>query len=636
MWSIRLTCKCVSLAAMIQATAATCLAICPNDKHTCYETGGPGCSDAECCETICAVDVLCCQESWDNLCVMQAFELCSDCGNANAGNCCSPHSSSGCLNAACCQCVCLIDPSCCENAWDPLCVDLGGKECLDQCGCEKYPNCPNPDHSCYVVGPPGCDNKECCQLLCALDPFCCELQFDGICAAMASQICAGCGEPESGDCCSSHATPGCDNDDCCSCVCHQDAFCCDVAWDELCVAIGDGECFDSCGCDLFSACPNPEHSCYAIGSPGCDNEACCEIVCALDPFCCEDSFDSLCVAEALEMCGNCGDVDAGSCCVADTRPGCDNVDCCTCVCAIDAHCCDMAWDALCVDLGGLECLAECGCEKYANCPNPDHSCYVVGAPGCDNKACCQLLCAMDPFCCELHFDGICAAMASLICAGCGEPEAGDCCQTQDSAGCNLIDCCRSVCETDAFCCDVQWDQLCVDVAWDEPSCECSFCPNDDHNCFTTGTPGCSEEFCCVEVCEHDPLCCEIEWDELCVEQALDTCTNCGGPGSSSCFVQDNTPACNDAACCGTVCAIDPWCCEVQWDDLCVDEAFDLCTCEVVADVNCDDQVGPADLGILLSSWGRPSIPGTCSCSTDINGDGDVGPADLAQLLANWG
>lgn len=48
-----------------------------------------------------------------------------------------------------------------------------------------------------------------------------------------------------------------------------------------------------------------------------------------------------------------------------------------------------------------------------------------------------------------------------------------------------------------------------------------------------------------------------------------------------------------------------------------------------ADLNCDGNVGPADLALLLAGWGG-SGPG------DINGDGEVGPADLALLLAAWG
>jgi hypothetical protein len=38
------------------------------------------------------------------------------------------------------------------------------------------------------------------------------------------------------------------------------------------------------------------------GTPGCDNALCEATVCALDPFCCATSWDSLCVAEAIDNC----------------------------------------------------------------------------------------------------------------------------------------------------------------------------------------------------------------------------------------------------------------------------------------------------------------------------------------------
>lgn len=52
---------------------------------------------------------------------------------------------------------------------------------------------------------------------------------------------------------------------------------------------------------------------------------------------------------------------------------------------------------------------------------------------------------------------------------------------------------------------------------------------------------------------------------------------------------------------------------------------------VDADLDGDGEVGPADLAILLASWGPCE-----GCPADLDGDGEVGPADLAMLLANWG
>jgi hypothetical protein len=48
-----------------------------------------------------------------------------------------------------------------------------------------------------------------------------------------------------------------------------------------------------------------------------------------------------------------------------------------------------------------------------------------------------------------------------------------------------------------------------------------------------------------------------------------------------------------------------------------------------ADLNDDDKVDGADLGLLLSNWGNPG-------ATDFDGDGDTDGADLGLLLGNWG
>ncbi|MEC9372727.1 MAG: hypothetical protein VYC34_02750 [Planctomycetota bacterium] len=48
-----------------------------------------------------------------------------------------------------------------------------------------------------------------------------------------------------------------------------------------------------------------------------------------------------------------------------------------------------------------------------------------------------------------------------------------------------------------------------------------------------------------------------------------------------------------------------------------------------ADLDGDGQVGPADLGALLGSWGMMGVP------ADFDGGG-VGPSDLGTLLGSWG
>ncbi|MCH8913180.1 MAG: hypothetical protein IIA33_06380, partial [Planctomycetes bacterium] len=47
---------------------------------------------------------------------------------------------------------------------------------------------------------------------------------------------------------------------------------------------------------------------------------------------------------------------------------------------------------------------------------------------------------------------------------CGDPAAGDCFHDNGSLGCNDTDCCVLVCNLDPFCCDIAWDQVCADLA----------------------------------------------------------------------------------------------------------------------------------------------------------------------------
>ncbi|MEE8155450.1 MAG: right-handed parallel beta-helix repeat-containing protein [Phycisphaerales bacterium] len=49
------------------------------------------------------------------------------------------------------------------------------------------------------------------------------------------------------DCCVIHDAPGCDCEDCAAEVCEFFPDCCEVAWDELCVAVAEDLCGDLCG-----------------------------------------------------------------------------------------------------------------------------------------------------------------------------------------------------------------------------------------------------------------------------------------------------------------------------------------------------------------------------------------------------
>lgn len=59
------------------------------------------------------------------------------------------------------------------------------------------------------------------------------------------------------------------------------------------------------------------------------------------------------------------------------------------------------------------------------------------------------------------------------------PGAGDCCEPNLTPGCALVNCCNTVCALDPFCCDVLWDIDCADAALADPTCGCGSCPYGD-------------------------------------------------------------------------------------------------------------------------------------------------------------
>ncbi len=90
-------------------------------------------------------------------------------------------------------------------------------------------------------------------------------------------------------------------------------------------------------------------------------DTCVGQICAVDPFCCNTSWDSLCVNQVASVCGKA--ICPGSCTHAPCTigvaltSGC--TDCVTQVCNADPYCCSTSWDSLCVSevtsICGLSC-----------------------------------------------------------------------------------------------------------------------------------------------------------------------------------------------------------------------------------------------------------------------------------------
>ncbi|MFO0632752.1 MAG: hypothetical protein U0168_07880 [Nannocystaceae bacterium] len=288
-----------------------------------------------------------------------------------------------------------------------------------------------------------------------------------------------------------------------------------------CIALGydGGALACDAGCAAYdpSGCTGLNNCCEAQDSGvfGCGDDACEAAVCGIDAYCCENTWDGICVTEAYSLCpttcvtscgdglitggelcdganlngqdcitqgfasgtlacsGTCDGFDTsacvpfpGPCCVASTAAGCQDQACQDAVCAADSFCCDTQWDGQCANeaaalpacLGFESCPASvCGdgtvsggevcdgtalggqtCETLGY-PPPTSNCCVGnhGGPGCDDGGCQAAVCAVDPFCCDTVWDGICADEAGSFCSlGCGDPVCSDACDGFDTSVCS--------------------------------------------------------------------------------------------------------------------------------------------------------------------------------------------------------
>jgi hypothetical protein len=603
----------------------------------------PNCLSVPCTIAVCANNPLCCSIAWDQSCVDLAGLLCIDflceeenlnnpancsllpCGEPDLGSCSIPHLGAGCSDPACCALVCQADPSCCFDTWDVACARAASETCASvtaYCGnISNNDNCFTPGVSLNVLQPAsGCQDFECCSEVCQFDPFCCLITWDQTCADNAKGACArypNCGANGTIDCLElpdpdnpADIQQGCSSINCCNTVCELDPLCCNLQWDTSCWLLASQLC-TNCGSPNAGSCFDTENN-----SPGCNNELCCQEICALiDPFCCDEdlgSWDQQCVAQAELYClapsATCGNPKTRNCFLTSDNGGCNDTNCCTEICEnIDTYCCEISWDAICATtaLSVQSCLAINNYQQLGSCLE------AHGGKGCNVPACAAAVCALPgqlySDCCEIQWDQNCADKAALLCYDllvC--PTDAPCDEAHLGIGCEDPFCCSYVCEIDPTCCSEGWDDECVsqaqncsvdnpgfnfpgpDEGFVDPRCPCS------GSCFEArlpgaGKPGCQDASCCSVVCSIDPSCCAefVEstgepgnWGPNCVALAEQYCCGgetCGDYCAGGCLSPSDSPYCDDPACCTAVCAIDSYCCDTRWDSNCAILAAERCT-----------------------------------------------------------
>ena len=378
------------------------------------------------------------------------------CGSPTGGSCLQVHSTRGCSNADCCTTVCNLQPSCCTVSWDSGCVDLANSQCNWLCGATSAGSCASSHAN------PSCSDAACCSTVCAIDPACCTFGWDGTCVFEAELYCVQgppvqCGLPGQGSCTAVHSTPGCSNAACCNTVCGLDPTCCTGAWDAICVQLAQAYC---AGCTV--SCPTgaalESEQCGVRTNLACASGQAPETIApgagvcgTLDGANSGTAWNGDRDAYALSLVDTTGDglvrltitLSSNGPSFAALVPQACPINLPGATMSVNANNCIQTNAAACVAAGqywivvvpgtfpnagsstAIQCseplrytlqvaTTETGCSPP--CSSSTESCFEPHAtPGCSDSSCCQATCATDPFCCNDQWDLDCARSAAVAC-----------------------------------------------------------------------------------------------------------------------------------------------------------------------------------------------------------------------------
>ena len=316
-------------------------------SHGCCETGDAGCADAAIEACVCDVDPFCCAHGWDQTCVdLVETEACGTCGpdcveayRLDFGTTYVPGGICGRFDDHVDACggvgPFLTTSGACAGPGDAAvrfgggfpwswfettCVDLttaSTAECRFECA--TAPGVPGPvleavsaDGTTVEIGRVPPDASGTCRVV-AFDlsavvggPISLRLS-SGSSVADATRVddLEIRIDPRHGPC--ETGLAGTDPPAVESCVCELDGFCCETTWDDLCIAIATLLC--DAGCESVPTCGVAGDCGSTRTEPGCGDATCCEEVCAVDPYCCLAEWDEACVARAVGCGGPDPDLD---------------------------------------------------------------------------------------------------------------------------------------------------------------------------------------------------------------------------------------------------------------------------------------------------------------------------------------
>ncbi len=314
----------------------------------------------------------------------------------------------------------------------------------------------------------------------------------------------------------------------------------------------------------------------AHSTPGCSDSACCELICASDLACCTAGWDAYCAFVASLSCDApppvpCGSPSAGACNQPHTTPSCSDAACCTTVCAFVPSCCTVAWDAVCVTIADGNCASQCtppcptgSIAEGETCGTQSNGVCVDGSQNttllaiANGQAVCgrlqqinDLTPDLDGFRIDLpdpNGDGFARLIVQYT-----EEYASDSKSFVAllPTACTPLASASHVLQMNS--CGVQTLSACIPAGtWFAVVGRGSF-PNPQAYPFGCGG--------------FQSYSMGVSWN--------DQCTNpCGNSGS--CYEPHDSAGCENPSCCASVCAVDPVCCDKNWDQLCADRALTIC------------------------------------------------------------
>ncbi|MHC5114419.1 MAG: hypothetical protein ACYTGP_08340 [Planctomycetota bacterium] len=415
--------------------------------------------------------------------------------------------------------------------------------------------------------------------------------------------------------------------------CEADGTCSDDVEEADCLNAGGLAWFEDDVCSLV-VCPEPPAvcgpdagSCYiSNGSPGCNDVECCEAVCALDPFCCDVTWDGLCASQALDICeapalaccftdGSCQELMGDDCTAAGGTVQGPGSSCATITCEV-ACCFD---EGSCQDLTGDDCAAAGGAGQ-----GPGSSCATIT---------CEVACCFG--------DGSCQDLTGNDCTAAGGTGHGP------GSSCATLTCPpppsspNDVCDDAFFIGDLPTTISGTTVG--QGSDIAPFCGTNNADggglWYTlTGTGG----QILVTTCENQGVGGTADYDSkirvYCQGCDVLTCV-AGNDNEPGCNLQSTVIFCSQEGAEYLVLVHGIGTAEGNFTLAVVDQGSCSgaveCIVPCLADLSGNGMVDAADLLLLLAVWGPCADP-PAECPEDLSGNGEVDFADILEVIAAWG